>query len=305
MIMPLFLTLFGLLLLLMGMYTLRDGLEKFAGDHFKQTLGKITATPGKGFVSGMVATGFLQSSTALTVMTVSLVDARLIPFENALSLILGSNIGTTITPQLLAFPLDKISVWLIVPGIIGFRLLKIKLKYLMLAVTGLGMMFFSLTVLEASMTPFTKLAAIQDMLHHLDNNYLYSILAGTLLSALLHSSSASAGLLMVLTQEGWLNLPASLAFILGANIGTCFTAVLVSLFTSRAAQRVAIFHVLLNISGVLIFIPFIDLFASLISGLGGNLSRQVANAHTIFNLVSSLFAFPLLPYAGRFLTKLR
>jgi phosphate:Na+ symporter len=299
------LSVFGLLLLLTGMSFLRNGLEKFAGQHFKEALHRLTATPGKGFLSGIVATGFLQSSTALTVMAVSLVDARLLPFTNALGLILGSNIGTTITPQLLAFPLDKISVWLILPGLILYLYKKSRLRYLMLALAGLGIMFFSLTVLQSAMAPLTARPAVQNWLHHLGNSFAYSILAGTFISAVLHSSSAATGLAMLLTAEGWLNLPGALAFIFGANIGTCFTALFVSFFASRAAQRVAIFHVLLNIFGVLIFFPFINLLADILSTFGGSLSRQVANAHTVFNLVSSLLAFPLLPYASRLLLKIR
>jgi phosphate:Na+ symporter len=167
------------------------------------------------------------------------------------------------------------------------------------------MLFFSLTVLESAMLPLTSTTWVQGVLHHLDDRRIYSVLAGIIFSALLHSSSAATGIAMVLTEEGWLNLPASLAFIIGANIGTCFTALIVSFFASRAAQRVALFHVLLNVFGVVLFFPFLSFMADLISFLGGNLSRQVANAHTIFNLVSSIIAFPLLPYASRFLQKIR
>lgn len=303
--MPLILTLIGLALLLTGMSTLREGLERFAGSQLKQTLLKLTATPSKGFLSGIVATGFLQSSTALTVLAVSFVDARLIGFENALGLILGSNIGTTLTPQLLAFPLTNVSLWFIFSGLIGFWLMRGQTRFLLLALTGLGTMFFSLSVLESAMAPLTEMSWVQSRLHQLDNSYILCIIAGTLLSALLHSSSAATGIAMVLTEEGWLNLPASLAFIFGVNIGTCFTAVIVSFFTSRAAQRVAIFHVLLNVFGVILFLPFITVLAEIIGNLGGSLSRQVANAHTIFNLTSSLVALPLLPYASRLLQRIR
>lgn len=293
------------MLLLMGMNLLRSGLEKYAGSHFKHTLLKLTATPMKGFISGMVATGILQSSTALTLMTVSFVDAKLLLFHNALGLILGSNIGSTITPQLLAFPISKFAIWFIIPGFIGYFLLKRKIRFLLLSIAGLGMMFFSLSVLESAMLPLMEMAWVQDYLHHLGNNYFMSMLAGTGLSALLHSSSAATSIAMVLTKEGWLNLPAALALIMGANIGTCFTAMIVSFFASRAAQRVALFHVLLNVFGMLIFFPFLTLTADLISLLGGNLSRQVANMHTIFNVISSLLALPLLPYATRMLEKIR
>lgn len=305
MLLPLLLTIFGLALLLSGMKILKGALIKFAGSQFQQALHRLTATPLKSFFSGIFATGIMQSSTALTVMAVSFVDAQLISFNHTLGLILGSNIGTTITPQILAFPINKFSPWLILSGLVGYLLFKKKIRFLLLSFVGLGIMFLSITVLESAMLPLMELQTVQDTLHQLDNSRFACILAGTLLSALLHSSSAATGIVMVLTTEGWLNLPASLAFIIGANIGTCFTALVVSFFTSRAAQRVAIFHVLLNVFGALLFFPFLNLMADLITSLGGNLSRQVANAHTIFNLISSLIAFPLLPYASRLLEKIR
>ncbi|NLP42997.1 MAG: Na/Pi cotransporter family protein [Peptococcaceae bacterium] len=298
-------TVLGLTFLLVGMYILRDGLHRFAGSHLAKVLLKLTSTPNRGFFSGIVLTGFLQSSTALTVMAVSFVDAGLLKYQNALGLILGSNIGSTLTPQLLAFPLGEISVWLILAGLGGYLLFKSNKRYLLLAIAGLGTMFGALELLEAAMSPLVEMGFVRKFLLQLDNNYLYSILAGTVLSAVLHSSSAATGIAMILTEEGWFNLPASLAFIFGANIGTCFTALLVSVFTARAAQRVALFHVLLNVFGVVIFYPLIELTAEIISLLGGNLSRQVANAHTIFNLITSLLALPLLPYASRLLERLR
>jgi len=298
-------TFWGLAFLLAGMYILRDGLHKFAGPHLERILLKLTSTPNKGFLSGIFLTCFLQSSTALTVMAVSFVDAGLLKYQNALGLILGSNIGTTLTPQLLAFPLTEISLWLVLAGSIGYFFLKGSKRFLLLAVAGLGTMFGALGLLEAAMAPLVEMSIIRKFLLHLDNNYFYSIVAGTILSAVLHSSSAATGIAMVLTEEGWFDLPASLAFIFGANIGTCFTALVVSVFTSRAAQRVALFHVLLNVFGVVIFYPLLELTAEVISFLGGNLSRQVANAHTIFNLLTSVLALPLLPYASRLLQKLR
>lgn len=305
MIIALLQTMIGLALLLAGMKLLRGGLEQFAGSRFKQVLLKLTSTPGKGFLSGAAVTGFLQSSTALTVMAVSFVDAKLISFRNTLGLILGSNVGTTITPQILAFPLKEFSLWLIPVGLAGYLLLKKKIRFLFFSLAGLGLMFFSLSVLESAMLPLTETAWLQNVLHHLANSHFLSMSAGIILSAFLHSSGAATGIAMVLTEEGWLNLPASLAFIIGANIGTCFTALLVSLFASRAAQRVAIFHVLLNSFGALLFFPFLNPTAELICNLGGNLSRQVANAHTIFNVLTSLLVFPLLPQAAKFLEKIR
>ncbi|HEY8910296.1 MAG TPA: Na/Pi symporter [Desulfosporosinus sp.] len=294
----------GLALLLWGMKILRQGLQSFAGHRLSQALLWLTETPWQGFWSGAISTALLQSSTALTVMTVSFVDAELLPFENALALILGSNIGSTMTTQLLAFPLDHITPYIMVLGALGYLFIPNRGRFLSLSIFGLGILFFALSLLQTGMAPLADLPEIQHFLRQLGDNHLKGVLAGTVLSALLHSSSATTGIVMLLTEDGWLTLPTALAFIFGANIGTCFTAVLAALATSRAAQRVALFHVLLNVFGVLIFLPFVGPLAQGLSLMGGSLSRQVANAHTLFNLLSSALAFPLLPWATRFLKKI-
>lgn len=294
----------GLYLLLWGMQVLRQGLQSFAGLRLYQVLSWMTATPWRGFWSGSISTALLQSSTALTVMAVSFVDAELLPFDNALALILGSNIGSTLTNQLLAFPLDRITPYIMILGALGYLYIPTRWRFLSLSIFGLGVLFFALSLLEAGMAPLADRPAIQHFLRQLGDNHLQGVLAGTLLSALLHSSSATTGIVMLLAEDGWITLPTALAFIFGANIGTCFTAVLAGLASSRAAQRVALFHVLLNVFGVLVFLPFVGPLASGLTLMGGSLSRQVANAHTLFNLISSLLAFPLLPWATRFLKKI-
>lgn len=293
----------GLCLLLWGMQVLRQGLQSFAGLRLHQVLRWMTATPWRGFWSGSISTAVLQSSTALTVMAVSFVNAGLLPFENALALIIGSNVGTTLTTQLLAFPLDHITPYIMIFGALGYLFMPNQGRFLFLSIFGLGILFFSLSLLQAGMAPLADLPVIQHFLQQLGDNHLQGVIAGTVLSALLHSSSATTGIVMLLTQDGWITLPTALAFVFGANIGTCFTAVLAALASSRAAQRVALFHVLLNVFGVLLFLPFVGPLAEGLAYMGGSLSRQVANAHTLFNLLSSLLAFPLLPWATRFLKK--
>ncbi|WP_407307391.1 Na/Pi cotransporter family protein [Desulfosporosinus sp. SB140] len=294
----------GLGLLLWGMKELRQGLQSFAGLYLRQLLLWMTATPIRGFWAGGICTAFLQSSTALTVMAVSFVDAELLPFENALALILGSNIGSTLTTQLLALPLEQITPYLLALGALGYLFIPKRIRYLFLAVFGLSLLFFALSMLQSGMAPLADKPSIQQFLQQLGNNHLKGVLAGTLLSALLHSSSATTGIVMLLTENGQITLPTALAFIFGANIGTCFTAVLAALVSSRAAQRVAVFHVLLNVFGVLLFLPFVGPMAQGLSLIGGSLSRQVANAHTLFNILSSLLAFPLLPKATQFLKRI-
>lgn len=305
MVLSVLLTIAGLVLLLTGLKVLRDGLEKYSGSYFQHILQKLTATTMNSFFTGIAATGLLQSSTALTVMVLSFVDAGLIGYENSLGLILGSNIGSTVTPQLLSLPVKNYAVWLLPLGLFGYKILKTKKKYIYYALSGIGIMFISLNLLESAMIPLTDTVSIRNLLQHLNQNYPQSIAAGMILSASLHSSSAAAGVVMVLTEKGWLNMPTSLACIFGANIGTCMTTLIVSIFTSKSAQRVAIFHVLVNIFGVILFYPFLNPLAEMIQLLGGSLSRQIANAHTIFNILSSLMLLPMVAYAGRILKWIR
>ncbi|MDQ7096194.1 Na/Pi symporter [Desulfosporosinus sp. PR] len=294
----------GLSLLLWGMKELRQGLQSFAGLHLRRLLLWMTATPIRGFGAGGIATAFLQSSNALIVMAVSFVDAELLPFENTLALILGSNIGSTLTTQLLAFPLARITPYLLILGALGYLFISKRIRYLFLAVFGLSLLFFALSMLQAGMAPLADKPAIQAFLQQLGDNHLKGVLAGTLLSALLQSSSATTGIVMLLAENGRITLSTALAFIFGANIGTCFTAVLAALASSRAAQRVALFHVLLNVFGVLLFLPFIGFLAQGIAFMGGGLSRQVANAHSLFNILSSLLAFPFLARITRLLKRI-
>ncbi len=286
------------------MHTLRQGLQLFATSQLKQILDRMTATPRRSFVSGIFITALLQSSTALTLMTISFVDAGLMPYENALGLILGSNIGTTMTNQLLAFPLERLAPPIFALGALGFLFIPNRWRYLALALSGLGILFFALDFLENGLSPLANLEITQNFLHNLGNNHLQGVLAGTLLSALLHSSSATTGLAMILSQEGWVSLPTVMAIIFGANIGTCFTAIVASLTSSRAAQRVALFHIILNVFGVMLFYPFLNPLSNLLQLFSSSPARQAANAHTFFNLFSSLLAFPLLPLVTRLLKKI-
>lgn len=287
------------------MHTLRRGMEKFAATRLQEILTWMTSTPWRGLWSGTVLTAALQSSTALTVLAVTFVDAQLLSFQNALGLILGSNIGTTMTTQVLAFPGQQFALYALVIGALGFLFIPNRWRYLTLAILGLGSLFLALTLLQAGLAPIANHPTIQNYLRQLGDNHLQGILAGTVLSAILHSSSATTGLVMLLAEDGYITLSTALAFIFGANIGTCFTALLASAATSRSAQRVAIYHVLLNVFGVLIFYPLLGPLSSLLETMGGSLSRQVANAHTIFNVLSSLLAYPLLPLSVRLLTRLR
>lgn len=286
------------------MQKLRQGLECFAGQRLRHVLLQITATPLRSFGGGVICTALLQSSTALTVMAVSFVDSGLLPFENTLGLILGSNIGTTLTTQLLSLPLGKITPFLMLFGALGYLLIPHRWKFLALSFLGLGTLFLAMNVLQAGMSPLAEQSAVQNYLHQLGDNHLKGVVAGTVLSALLHSSSATTGIVMMLTAEGWITLPTALAFIFGANIGTCFTAVLSALASSKSAQRVALFHVLLNLFGVLLFLPFVVPLADGLTYMGGTLPQQVANAHTLFNVLSSIIAFPLLAWSSRLLKKL-
>lgn len=291
----------GVLGILGGMKIMRHGLQAFAGSHLRRLLIWITQTPSRGFLSGILLTALLQSSTALTVMSVSFVDAGLLSLENTLALILGSNIGTTVTTQLLAFPLHQLAVILLPVSTIGYVWLRSRFRFFALALSGLSLLFCGIALLQSLLSPLAETPLIQNYLHSLGDHHLRGILAGTLLSALLHSSSATTGIVMLLLSEGWLTLPTAFCFVLGANIGTCFTAVAASLASSPPARKVAVFHVLLNVFGVLLFFPWIQPLSRFITWFDGNPARQVAHAHTIFNLASSLIVLPFLSLIVRWL----
>ena len=297
----------GLSLFLYGMAKMSDGLKKAAGNQMRNILATLTKNRLVAMIVGAFVTMVIQSSSATTVMLVSFVQAQLMTYVQSIGIILGANIGTTITAQLVAFKLTDYALLMIT---VGFALTmfskKDSLRHIGEALLGFGILFFGMKIMSDSMKPLRSFEPFIDMMKGLENPF-FGLMIGAAFTALIQSSSAFTGIVIVLAQQGLLTLEAGIPLILGANIGTCVTAGLASIGTIREAKRVALAHVLFNIGGVVIFVwlipPLAELVRSLssVSGLSGmeklaaETPRQIANAHTIFNISVGLI---FLPFTG-------
>ncbi len=306
----LIMTLFGgLALFLYGMEKMSSGMKKAAGDKMRSILSALTNNRYMGLLVGAFVTMIIQSSSATTVMLVSFVQAGLMTFVQSLGVILGADIGTTITAQLVAFKLTDYALLMIA---VGFGLMMFgrndNQKNIGESVLGFGILFYGMKLMSVAMYPLRSYDPFITTLSHLENPLL-GLLVGAAFTALIQSSSAFTGIIIVLAQQGLLSLDAGIPLIMGANIGTCITAGLASIGASREAKRVALAHVMFKIVGVLLFIFWVPWFADIIRAISpastevgmDNLSavvpRQIANAHTIFNVG---LAFMFIPFTGVF-----
>ena len=291
----------GLALFIYGMEKMSDGLKKTAGSQMRSILAALTHNQFLGLTVGAFVTMVIQSSSATTVMLVSFVQAGLMNFTQCLGVILGADIGTTVTAQLIAFKLTDYALLMVFIGA-GLRMFARteRLRDIGDIILGFGILFYGMKLMSDTMKPLRSYPIFIDTLKGLESPML-GLLVGTLMTALIQSSSAFTGILIVLAQQNLITLEAGIPMIFGANIGTCITAGLASIGTSRDAKRVALAHVLFKVAGVLLFIFWIPAFAQLIRTIGAGFSagtaRDIANAHTIFN-VSIGFVF--LPFTGLF-----
>lgn len=282
----------GLALFLLGMDRMTDALRRVVGDKAKRILERLTSHRLVGLATGAGITAVIQSSSVTTVLVVGFISAGLINLVQAIPVILGSNIGTTITAQIIAFNVTK---WALVLVAVGFAVSTIakraSKKAQGTAIMGLGLVFFGMVVMGDAMRPLRSYEPFIDMMRTLDNPFL-GILAGAALTALVQSSSATTGIVIVLATQGLISPQAGIALVLGANIGTSVTALLAAIGKPRNAQRAAIAHLLFNTVGVLIWLPFVGLLASWVGAIGGGTPREIANAHTIFNVANAAIFLP-------------
>ena len=300
----------GLALFLFGMDQMGEALRLVAGDKMRQILGKLTTNRVMGLVTGAVVTAIIQSSSVTTVMLVGFVTANLMSLSQAIGVILGADIGTTITAQIVAFPIKKYALLLVAVGfLMTFTSKKEDVRQYGALIMGLGMIFFGMAVMSGAMKPLRSHQPFIDLMQNVSNP-LVGILISTAFTALVQSSSATMGIVIVLASQGLISLEGGIALALGANIGTCATAGLAAIGKPREAVRVAVAHVAFKIVGVLLIVWFIPPFADLVRGvspasehlagmdrLAADTPRQVANAHTLFNVG---IAFLFLPFAGVF-----
>ncbi|MCF7823387.1 MAG: Na/Pi cotransporter family protein [Candidatus Marinimicrobia bacterium] len=305
----------GLALFLYGMEKMSSGMKKAAGDRMRSILSALTTNRYMGMLVGAFVTMIIQSSSATTVMLVSFVQAGLMTFVQSLGVILGADIGTTITAQLVAFKLTEYALLMIA---VGFALMMFgrneNQKNIGESILGFGILFYGMKLMSDAMYPLRSYEPFIRILSSLENPLL-GLLIGTTFTALIQSSSAFTGIVIVLAQQGLLSLDAGIPLIMGANIGTCITAALASIGASRDAKRVALAHVLFKVAGVLLFIFWIPWYADFIrmispssdalgiTKLGAEVPRQIANAHTIFNVGLALVFIPFTGYFAKFIMK--
>ena len=292
----------GLALFLYGMDKMSEGMKKTAGNQMRNILAALTKNRVIALLVGAFVTMVIQSSSATTVMLVSFVQAGLMSFSQTLGVILGADIGTTVTAQLIAFKLTDYALLMISVGF-GLRMCSKSenIKNIGEVILGFGILFFGMKLMSDTMKPLRDYPDFINLLKGLENPML-GLLVGAAFTALIQSSSAFTGILIVLAQQNLITLEAGIPMIFGANLGTCITAALATIGTSREAKRVALAHIFFKLAGVALFFFWIPQFADLIQFLAekfqSGAARQIANAHTIFNVGLALLFLPCTSFFG-------
>lgn len=287
----------GLGLFLYGMKLMGDGLENAAGEGLKSIIGALTSNKYIGVLVGAMVTAIIQSSSATTVMVVSFVNAGLMTLAQAAGVIMGANIGTTITAQMVSLDLDAIAPLFIGVGAIVLLIAKKKkVKDMAYISLGFGILFMGMSSMSDAMKPLAEAEWFKEFIIVVSDKSILGLLAGLGMTAVVQSSSATTGILVALATTGTIDMNLAFPVILGCNIGTCVTALLASLGTNRTAKKAAFVHLLFNLSGAIIFLPFIKPFIHLVESTSPIITRQIANAHTIFNVTVTLLLLPLSGY---------
>lgn len=285
----------GLALFLYGMQMMSSGLEAAAGNRMKSILERLTSNRFMGVLAGAVITAVIQSSSATTVMVVGFVAAGLMTLNQAVWVIMGANIGTTITGQLIALDIGAIAPLIAFVGVVMIVFLKgEKQHHIGSIIAGLGVLFIGMDMMSSALEPLQESQVFMDVITKFNNPFA-GILAGSVFTAIIQSSSESVGILQALAESGIIGLPQAVYVLFGQNIGTCITAVLASIGTKVNAKRTTIIHLMFNIIGTVVFTllcmttPFVAWMESLAED---NPVAQIANVHTTFNVVTTLLLLP-------------
>ncbi|MDO5707555.1 MAG: Na/Pi cotransporter family protein [Andreesenia angusta] len=284
----------GLGLFLYGMNLMGSALQRSAGSKLKKLVEILTKNRFIGVLVGVIVTMVIQSSSATTVMVVGFVNAGIMTLKQAIGVIMGANLGTTVTAQLIAFDLAGIAPLAVGLGVVlSLASKKSKMKDISEIIIGFGVLFIGMSMMSSSLKPLSSSQMFIDLLSGLKNPFI-GMLVGFLLTTILQSSSAAIGLLLALASQGLLDIDMTLPILFGDNIGTTTTAMLSSIGASRVAKQAALMHFLFNLIGTIIFITIlrkpVELFVLYLSP--GDVSRQIANAHTLFNLLNIVIQFP-------------
>lgn len=289
----------GFALFMYGLNFGSKALTRISGAKLREFLWRLTKNPLMGVVVGVFITILTQSSSATTVMLVSFAEAGLVNFAQTLGVILGSDIGTTFTVQLIAFKIFDIALMIVAVGFFTMIFAKRrKIHYAGRIIFAFGLIFFGMKVMTDAVQPLTIIPGVTNTLLGMGERPFLLLLGSAVFTGVIQSSGATMALVISLAFAGLIDISAAIPIIFGANIGTCVTALLASINRGVEAKRVAAAHILFKVLIVLVFFPFIDKFAWLVSHTSFSLPRQVANAHTLFNLFATIFFLPLLlPYS--------
>lgn len=287
----------GLGLFLLGMNLMSEGIEKAAGAKLRKILEVFTTNRFTGMIVGVVFTGIIQSSSACTVMVVSFVNSGLMNLYQAAGVIFGANIGTTVTSQLVSFKLSAYAPAFLLIGVIAVMFVKNEsVKKFGTIIVGFGVLFMGLSSMSSAMESMKEIEAVSNLLQSLKNPLL-AVLVGTLITAIIQSSSVTVSIVLLMAQQGLLGLPICLYIILGCNIGACASALLASTSGKKDAKRAAMIHFLFNVIGTVLFFviflfamdPIVKFIYSISSNDNG---RFVANAHTLIKIAQVIILYP-------------
>jgi phosphate:Na+ symporter len=293
----------GLGLFLYGVDVLATALREAQGSRFEALLRRSATNRFAALGTGTVATVALDSSSVVIILLIASVDAGLVPFAHALPAVLGANIGTTFSSQVFAWNVDQWSPLLIVAGLVGRATLPERWQGYARAVIGLGLVLFGLHTIGDAAEPLEKAPAILDWLKRLENPVM-GVLAGAAATVAIQSSSAMMGIVITLAGGGLITLPAGVAIMLGAEIGTCADTLVATVGRSRAAFRAGLFHLGFNIVSVAVGVMLIDLLIRAAAMVGGDTGQRIATAHILFNVAGALAALPLVRSAAALLERL-
>jgi phosphate:Na+ symporter len=292
----------GIGILLYGIIIMGDALQIIAGDKLRKLLASLTKTPLKGLLVGTLVTSILQSSSATTVMVVSFVDAGFMTLLQAIGVILGANIGTTVTAQLLAFKILNVAyVCTVVGAAISILSRKKRNKYIGIGLVGFGLLFIGMEMMQG---PMSFIKSHPEVVTLFGDHIFLAFLSGLVVTLFVQSSSATVGLTMAVASQGVIPLETAIAVVLGDNIGTTITAVLASLGANRSAKQAALSHVVIKIIGTIIIFAILPIYSRLILLTSTDIVRQVANAHTIFNIITALVFLPFTSQYASFIKKI-
>lgn len=276
------------LVFLFSIQKFSNQIKRIAGDKFRSTLDALTATPLKGFFAGTLFTALIQSSTATTVLVVSLVDAGVLTFYRSLGVIFGANVGTSLLTQLVAFNISNVApIFIIVGFLVGY--FGRGYKHLGKPIFYFGLVFLSLSLISSYVEPLRTNPEVLAFFESISNVY-WAIIVGAIFTVVIQASTVTSGITVLLASSGLISMEQAVGIILGANIGTTVTALVATIGMNTGAYKAALAHFLFNLIGVLVILPFLTPFTSLIAYFDGGLGHQVANMHLVFNILSAALA---------------